>query len=264
MSQADLEKWQPAAKALKGDDFNFHVPLHVLLGEAVDVAKFHEKYWNKGESHAGLQSAVRKGRENEISPKTGQEILELQGAAQTAHTAFLLSVGLPGTDPSVRGAALVSELAEALTWYFDDGVDDERDLQLTAIEQAHADDPASADALASELEDYAALAEAHRKALDGLGDFDVADIEEARAVAKALRDRAATPQASSPEQRAAMSLRNRLLTLLTARMGLVRGAARFAFRRKPDIIREATSAFERRRRAKTRARAKKESEKKPA
>ena len=53
------------------------------------------------------------------------------------------------------------------------------------------------------------------------------------------------PQAA----REAIALRNRLMTLLFDRMIRVRSAARFVFRGRPEIIREATSAYERRRRA---------------
>lgn len=52
--------------------------------------------------------------------------------------------------------------------------------------------------------------------------------------------------------REARNLRNRLVVLLWSRLALVRSAARFVFRRHPDILREATSTFERRRRAATR------------
>ena len=50
----------------------------------------------------------------------------------------------------------------------------------------------------------------------------------------------------------AKALRNRLATVLSNRMGVVRSAARFVFRNRPEIIREVTSAYERRRRAASR------------
>jgi hypothetical protein len=85
--------------------------------------------------------------------------------------------------------------------------------------------------------------------MDGLGGFEAAFIDEARDVAIALRERPATPAVQSEDAKAALVLRNKVLTLLWDRMSAVRSAARFVFRGQPEIIREATSTYERRRRA---------------
>jgi hypothetical protein len=86
---------------------------------------------------------------------------------------------------------------------------------------------------------------------DGLGGFDVALLDEATVLAVKLRERSAArpgPQNVSAEQRA-LELRSRLASLLTQRMSVVRSAAHFVFRRQPNIVREVTSAYERRCRA---------------
>ncbi|XYH95849.1 hypothetical protein ACMHYB_49995 [Sorangium sp. So ce1128] len=57
--------------------------------------------------------------------------------------------------------------------------------------------------------------------------------------------------------REALVLRNKVIGLLSVRLSTVRAAARFVFRDRPDIVREATSAYERRRRAESARRAKK-------
>ncbi|WP_437722481.1 hypothetical protein [Sorangium sp. So ce861] len=57
--------------------------------------------------------------------------------------------------------------------------------------------------------------------------------------------------------RDALLLRNKVIGLLNARISTVRAAARFVFRDRPDIVRESTSAYERRRRAEAKRRAKK-------
>ena len=91
-----------------------------------------------------------------------------------------------------------------------------------------------------------------------LGGFDAALIEEARALAKKLRERSAQKLVGVPpgEQRAALELRNRVATLLHDRMNRVRAAARFVFRHDPDLVRRVTSAYQRQRRnAANRARA---------
>lgn len=85
--------------------------------------------------------------------------------------------------------------------------------------------------------------------MDGIGGFDARLVKEATALAGALRARPASPAALAPAARAALDLRNRVVSLLWDRMSLVRSAARFVFRTSPEIAREATSAYERRRRA---------------
>jgi hypothetical protein len=270
-SKSDLDQWKTAALAIPSDELPAsNVPLHVLFGEAVDVARFVERYWkpelgeNKEVVRRGLSSAA--GPKSRLYPKIGEDILSLQRAAQDAQTRYLLTVNPTApADPMERGSHILDELTATLEWLFDDGVEDENDAKLAALESAHGDDPATADALASALDDYAALAEPHRKAMDGLGGFDAKHIDEARKVAKALREKPASPANASADAKQAAALRNKVVTLLADRMSAVRAAARFVFRDRPDIVREATSAYERRRRAAARrAKAKKEAEgKKP-
>ena len=152
-----------------------------------------------------------------------------------------------GTDPVGRATYLASEIDAAIAFLFDDGIEDEKDGKLAAIRAAHADTGTSANALAAELADYVKLASEHRAALDGLGGFDAALIGEAKELVAQLREHAPIESAEADE---ALDERNRLITLLQRRVGLVRAAARFVFRRDPAIIREVTSAYERRRRRK--------------
>jgi hypothetical protein len=101
------------------------------------------------------------------------------------------------------------------------------------------------------------VASRYRTELDGLGDFDVALLDEAKFLSAKLRERSAQrvgPQNVSAEQRA-LELRARLASMLAQRMGLVRAAAQFVFRRQPGIVREVTSAYQRRRRAERRRKA---------
>jgi hypothetical protein len=263
----DLDRWRDAASQVASDELpQSNVPLHVLFGEAVDAARFAVKYWepeldaNERVVRFGLVSAT--GPKSRLYAGIADDILSLQRAAQDAHTRYLLTVS-PSTsaNPVERGHFLLNEITATLEWHFDDGVDDENDAKLAALASAHADDSQSADTLASALDDYAALAEPHRDALDGLGGFDAAYIDEARVVAKALREKPSTPVVMTPEAKRAIALRNKVATLLWDRMSIVRAAARFVFRGQPEIVREATSAYERRRRAVARrAKAKKEPE----
>ncbi|MEO7329042.1 MAG: hypothetical protein ABI193_10715 [Minicystis sp.] len=260
-AKSDLDQWKDAARAVSNNELpSSNVPLHVLFGEAVDVARFFAKYW-KPQKEAGapavpgLESAASKNGNGvpKMTAKTGEEILSLQRAAQEAQTRYLLVVD-PGNTAELteRARFLLDEMTATLEWLFDDGVEDEKDAQLARLGAAHADDPQSADALASALDDYATLCKPHEAEMDGLGGFEVAYIAEANALAAELRGRPAQATPMSEQARAAITLRNRMVTLLWERMSTVRGAARFVFRKQPDLVREATSAYERRRRAASR------------
>ncbi|WP_437327863.1 hypothetical protein [Sorangium sp. So ce381] len=257
--KSDIEQWSDVVQQMSAGNLPaITVPLHVLLGEAVDVAKFCDKYWKtqvdaqKRVTRLGLESAVpkdgKKGDAARLGPRTAEEILSLQRATQEAQTRYLLTVE-KNKSPRERGKFLLGEISATLTFYFDDGVDDAKDEMLARIDAAHAEDPDTADALASALDDYALLGEKHRDALDGLGGFEPAHLDEARAVAVELRSRPAQAEAISRQAQEALLLRNKLATLLVERMGLVRNAARFVFRGQPEIVRDVTSAYERRKRA---------------
>jgi hypothetical protein len=248
-----LADFRDEVKSLESGATTTPIPLHVLLGEAVDVARFFAKYWKTIEEG---DTIVRHGLESvgdRLPASTGAEIMALTELAQDAQSRYRLSVRGPrGTDPVGRATYLATEIDAALAFLFDDGIEDEKDEKLAAIRTAHADTGTSADALAAELADYAKLASVHRTALDGLGGFDVALVDEAKDLVSVLRDHAPIESAEAKE---ALDERNRLTTLLQRRVGLVRAAARFVFRRDPAIIREVTSAYERRRRRKAPAKA---------
>ncbi len=255
MSRKSLEKWLPAASALSQVRTTFTPPMRILLGEAVDVARFVSSYWEPVEDSAG--KVLRPGLAQagaKLTPTIGAEILELHEAVQAAHTDYLLTVAPVQTDVRARAEFVLSEIKAALEWWLDDGIEDDRDRQLESLKAEHAAGSASADAIAAELADYAALARQEAAGLEGIGGFDSAMIDEAEALALRLRERPTTPV--SPENtRRALELRNRVATLLVDRMSLVRAAARFVFRHEPDIARLATSAFERRRRKAQRVKA---------
>ncbi len=260
MNNDNIDKWQSAAYALEAPVEHPGVPHHVLVGEAVDVARFCQFYWEAQTDDAGnvvrpgLVSAARDGAFHE---GIAAEILELQDAVQGAQTQYRLAVRAPADPPMGRSGFVLGELKDTLEFHFDDGKLDEDDARLERLADAH-EQALSQDAVAAALEDYAALAELHRDDIDGLGGFDAALIDEARRLAAALRERSATAltgEATSASQ-TALDLRNRLATLLFERMSAVRSAARFVFRNDPDTVRKVTSAYERQRRSASRRRGK--------
>jgi len=188
---------------------------------------------------------------------TADEIRELQLAVASAHSGYLVLVQKLGDAPLDRADYVLSEVRSALEFVFDDGVQDDSDLQLERLRTAFADS-ASQDAMALALEGYAELAGMHADKLGQVDGFDIALIEEARTLAAALRNQsaAALTRTTPDAQRQALSLRNRLLMLLVDRVRRVRRAAQYVFRSNPEVARKFTSAYERRQRtARRRAKA---------
>lgn len=256
INNAKLEKWSPAARAL--ETFNTpQLPHHVLMGEAVDVARFFATHWKAQRGTAdnitlpGFELAARGGTFTEA---IGAEIMELREATQAAQTLYRLTVSSPEASGMDRADFIIAEIRVTLAFLFDDGVDSADDVRLERLASAHGY-PKSQDAMATALEEYAVLAAQHREALKDLGGFDVGLIDEAVTLAASLQERSALRLAGEvrSSQRDALDLRNRLATLLYERMQRVRATARFIFRKNPDHIRRVTSSYRRQTRARQRA-----------
>ena len=172
-------------------------------------------------------------------------------ALQQAQTAYRLAIAPQQSHQAVlnRGAFVLGEVEATLEWHFDDGIEDETDQQLRTLSELHSGNTGSSDSLAQAIHDYATLAKPHAQALDGVGGFDSALIDEGLELAVQLGDVGQGPTGGSKEELAALELRNRLAHMLFQRMSLVRRAARFVFRDQPEIVRQATSAYQRRQRA---------------
>jgi hypothetical protein len=248
-----VPNWTELSAQLPSDDFKFAAPLHVTLGEATDVANFFRRYWEaRREGTRVIRPGLESAGEARLPAATASEIESLIEEVQKAHNEYLRAAQKGPPDMLSRARFVLDEIVSTLEWLFDDGVEDDNDAKLAAVETEHRNDPATTDALALALEDFAGLAEVHKGEMHGLGGFDVALLDEARKLATELRNRPVTPKLPPDGARAALAKRNRLLQLLQMRMNRVRAAARFVFRHSPAIVREATSAFARRRRAETR------------
>ena len=249
-ADAALAKWAPLAA--NSDEARSTVPIHVALGEAIDVAAMLTHYWEpktdaKGNTTPGFSGVASTGS---VTPDLAVEIRELQLAVAAAHSEYLVLVQGSTSAPLDRADFIVGEIRSTLEFLFDDGKQDDADVQLENLRTAFADS-ASQDAMALALEGYAALAGKYRDALGKLQGFDLALIDEARTLAAALRQQsaAALTRTNSDTQRESLALRNRLLSLLIERVKRVRRAASYVFRNQPEIVRKFTSAFERRQRA---------------
>ena len=253
------ERWIREARAIAPDQTTIRLPLHALLAEAVDIAKTVAKYWDTV-TEPDTGQVVRIGLDSlgaRLPASMAGDLLSLREAVQQAQSAYLLASEQRVSAPTDRARFVLGELTATLEYLFDDGVEDEKDAQLAAAKASHAQHPETMDALAAQLEDYAAIAKEYEKDMDGLGGFDARLIQEAVELARTLRDQPATAQHAPVTKAAeAMLLRNQLAALLFRKIAICRNAIRFVFRRHPDVVREAASTYYRKKKAESRRRAK--------
>jgi hypothetical protein len=249
-TNAALLKWSPLAAT--ADEAHPSAPVHVVLGEAIDVASLLTHYWDpktdsKGNKIPGFSGVVST---QAVTPDIATEIRELQVAVAAAHSDYLVLVQSAAAAPLDRAEFVLAEIRSTLEFLFDDGKQDDSDTQLDNLRAAFAD-AASQDAIALALEGYAELASRNLDALGKIDGFNVALIDEARSLANSLRQQSAIAltHTTADEQRQALALRNRLLTLLTERVKRVRRAAQYVFRNFADIARKFSSPYERRQRS---------------
>ncbi|AGP38790.1 hypothetical protein [Sorangium cellulosum] len=239
------DRWRDQAKAAAQTENPLKVPYDVALKEAGQVAGFFDKHWNPRDTLPGLRRVKAR-----LPESTGEEIVSLVYAVQEAQTKLLLLVDPVVVDHGERARLVLDEIESALEFLLDDGVEEPADAQLTAIQEFHADIRQRSSALHQALSDYAGLADALKDRLAEVDeDFDVALITEAKELARALAAAPAAPPAADSEVKEATRIRNGLLRLLQEKMALVRKAAARVFQRNPEVLREVTSSYERRRRA---------------
>ncbi|AUX20635.1 uncharacterized protein SOCEGT47_011080 [Sorangium cellulosum] len=185
-----------------------------------------------------------------LPASSSEELLSIVHAVQEAQTRLLLIVDPAVTDLGERARFVVDELESALEFLLDDDVDEPADAQLARIKEFHAQDGQRSSALSQALLDYAGLAESLQDRLVEADEaFDVRLIAEARKLAEDLQRRALEAAPEAGASAAAATTRNQLLRLMVERVGTIRKTAAHVFRRHPEIAREVTSAYERRRRA---------------
>ncbi len=262
---AERARYEAEAAAVAPEALGLTVPFGVFTGESLDAARFVWNRWSaKRDATSGaivvpglelsLSRAEREGkRPPRLTRDVAREIAHLVGLAQEAQNEATLATGA-ATDNALdeRAQFLVSEIEAVLDWHFSsDGVVDDRDAQLAQVREQHVNDGAARDVVAQKLHDYAALADAYRDEIDGVGGFDAALIDEGLEVAGALR---ALPRQAgeNPRRKTALERRNRYIAATMRRIGLVRSAAQLVFREHPKVIREVTSTYLRRRRAESR------------
>jgi hypothetical protein len=260
MNKDALAIWTTTAHALPASDDRPRQPIYVLTGEAYDLAALAKKYWKSRYTRNNV--ITQRGLDligKSLPYSLIGELISLSDALQQGHSAYVLTTGPAHKTQLIEAAQkLVSELDTVLDFHASLGAHPAEREQLTNVETEHAEDPSTPDALASELDDYAALASPIRKELDGLGGFDVSDIDHARALATELRSLPPGLRSTEESQteQDALDLRNRVARLLQERTSRLRQAGRFVFRDQPEIAQLFPSAYERKKRAASRRRAK--------
>ncbi|WP_437667282.1 hypothetical protein [Sorangium sp. So ce1182] len=256
----DYDRWVKAAAELGRTDNPLSLPYDVAVREAVTAAAFVKKYWEPDGDRPGLKRV-----KNRLPASSSDELLSIVHAVQEAQTRLLLIVDPAVADVGERARFVVDELESALEFLLDDDVDEPADAQLARIKEFHAQDGQRSSALSQALRDYAGLAESLKDRLvDADEEFDVRLILEARKLAEELQRRTLETIPEGGTSAAATTIRNQLLHLMLERVGAIRKTAAHVFRRHPDIVREVTSAYERRRRAAARReKARKAAESKP-
>ncbi|MGK3965288.1 hypothetical protein WMF38_14060 [Sorangium sp. So ce118] len=196
---------------------------------------------------------------------SSDELLSIVHAVQEAQTRLLLIVDPTVADLGERARFVVDELESALEFLLDDDIDEPADAQLARIKEFHAQDGQRSSALSQALRDYAGLAESLKDRLvEADEEFDVRLIPEARKLAEDLQRRTLETTPEGGTSAAATTIRNQLLHLMLERVGAIRKTAAHVFRHHPEIVREVTSAYDRRRRAASRReKARKAAESKP-
>jgi len=178
-ANAALIKWSPLANA--ADESRLTIPLHVALGEAIDVATMLTHYWEprtdtKGNTLPGFSGVAATGS---VTPELAIEIRELQLAVAAAHSEYLVLVQGTAEAPLDRAEFVLGEVRSTLEFLFDHGKQDDADVLLESLRTSFSDS-GSQDAMALTLEDYAELAGKYREGLSKLQGFDIALIDEAR------------------------------------------------------------------------------------
>jgi hypothetical protein len=244
-----VERWSAAAASMPSGALP--IPVSTLATEAVRMAQAMRAHWaSKLDAEgkvlvSGFATRTKTPLYNEATPA---ELEELAEALRTFATSKSL---ISQTGESVLGRAqtLLGELRSHLQFTFDDGVDDEADLQLAALQERFGQ-VTSCDDVTVALESYARVAQTHLPKATEISGLQPATVQQAWDAAMALRaQKAANPRGGARDEMSeVIALRNRLGALLLRKMRAVRRAARFLFRGHPDLIREFTSTYERSRR----------------
>lgn len=244
-TDALIDRWAQLTVGLS--DEGPHLPVNVILGEAVDVAEAIEahmsSYSSKGKTVPGLSSFLSAGG---LTEHTSTELRELEYAANTVDSRYYNLVQADEGTTVEDAEAIIRELRMVLSFALEDGQHPTGEAQLTRLRDKE-EEHRSQDGVALVLDHYRELAREHLQLLKTVPDFDPAVVDQAIATSQGLRQRSADALNgnNAREQRELLSLRNRLLTAISDRLREARRVFRYVFRDHPDIVKKATSNYSR-------------------
>ena len=241
------EKW--ARAAAKSQPFAPGLPLHRFAGEAFELALFIEEYWEprpdlEVPGLAVLTTAA-------FNRETAGEIRELALAVLHWKAKRKAAYAPVPAAPVQRARLVRSELLGALEFLFGPERKSRANASLRRLRDRA--EPTSHDGLALALESVARLCVQHRRALAKLPGGQLTLLDEAGALARALREHSAIALTASDARATLRNTRLRVSRLLHDRVTAARAAIRFAFRAHPDLVALATSEYKRTARASQRA-----------
>jgi hypothetical protein len=218
--------------------------LATLVLEGFELACFIERYWEPNEELGlpGLGEYVRA----QFTENLASEIRELTLAVAELQGRYNAEIDPPLVAPVERGEEILSEIHRALSFLFDDGVDEVEDKALEQVKKSF-NDRSSHDALAQSLDGTAYFAVEYRERLKAIPQFDDAVLDEALVVARRLRNQSAFKRKDSARQ-SIRSNRARVTRLLHDRMSIARRTIRYAFAEQEEAVQRATSQYRRERR----------------
>jgi hypothetical protein len=242
----DADRWAKESAALDGSKNPLKIPYDVALKEAAGLAGFIRLHWEPTGDVPGLKRV-----KNRLPLSMADDLVSLVADVGKAQTELLLLVDPAVVKHGERARFVVDELESAIAFTLDDDIHEAADDQLAQLQEFHAQDGQRSSALAQALRDYGALAttlKARIVAADA--EFDTKLLAEASTLAATLDAEAADPATGkSPAAKDATVKRNQRLALLMQKVALVRKVGGHVYRRHPEVLREMTSAYDRRRRA---------------
>lgn len=240
------DRWATESKALDGSRNPLRLPYDVALEEAASLAGFIRTHWEPTGERPGLKRV-----KNRLPLATADDLVSLVTDVGKAQTELLLIVDPVVVALGERARFVVDEIESAIAFTLDDDVHEAADDQLAQLQQFHAQDGQRSSALAQALRDYGALgAKLKARIVADDAEFDATLLTESLTLATKLDAEAADPAAGkSKAAKDATVKRNQRLALLVQKVSLVRKVAGHVYRQHPDVVRETTSAYDRRRRA---------------
>lgn len=244
-------RWLPLVHGVPADPPR--VSIESLLGEAARVALLYTAHWAPRPAPSGLGTPgfSTMAPASVLHEHSGYELLELVTAIVKADADASQENETVPASPKARAVQALRELKASLEFVFDDAEHTGADEQLAVLAKKFSR-ARNHQELAVALEAYAALGDEHRARLGKLPVFDLGVLDEAWALAHALRSRAGEVRARKLDD--VLATRNQLLTLLQDRLGRIRRTARLLFRDHPEIARKFASERERTARRERRAR----------